>query len=192
MSCPRKQTKPKQSNPAKENIHHSPDKITKCGGNYAAPQGTSCSQLGGAGQWIAIWGAEAEGTTGLSRPLFAFTLKAGPGAAVGPRHPASSAPRTPPPPRLPPAPPRSTHIPGCWRQLLPEGFPVFKDTDFVFYRPVSGLRANLGRRPIYPIFLVFLLRPLGTWRKSTTPFEGKSADEMIQSQLTGFERLSLG
>lgn len=160
MSCPRKQTKPKQSNPAKENIHHSPDKITKCGGSYAAPQGTSCSQLGGAGQWIAIWGAEAAGMMGLSRPLFAFTLKAGPGAAVGPRHPVSSAPRTPP--RLPPAPLRSTHIPGCRDSFCLRGSPVFEDTDFVFYMSVSGLRANLGRRPIYPIFLVFLLWPLAT------------------------------
>lgn len=137
-------------------------------------------------------GCRGRGYDGAEPATVCLYTESRAGGSCGTQAPCVLRTQDPPPPRLPPAPPRSTHIPGCWRQLLPEGFPVFKDTDFVFYRPVSGLRANLGRRPIYPIFLVFLLRPLGTWRKSTTPFEGKSADEMIQSQLTGFERLSLG
>lgn len=49
-----------------------------------------------------------------------------------------------------------------------------------------------GKSRIFPVFLVFPLWLLGTWRGSIPPFKGKSAKRMIQSQVTGFERLSLG
>lgn len=157
MSCARKQSKPKQPSPAKENIHHSPDKITKRGGSYVIPQGTRCSQLGGVGQQTAIWvqaSQEARGTVGLSWPLFAFAPKAAPGAAVGPRHPVASAPRTPCLDSLL-HPSTACSLPAAADSFCPGGSPISKDTNFVFYRSVSGLRANLGRRPIFPIFLSF-------------------------------------
>lgn len=100
---------------------------------------------------------EDGGTAGLSRPLFAFAPKAALGqlwvpSTLWPLHPGL-------PPWAPSrTPPLSTLmlIPGCRRQLRPRGLsPAPKGTNFVVYRSVSGLRANLGRRPTSSIFLSF-------------------------------------
>lgn len=161
----------------KENIQNSPDKITKHGGSCAVPRGTSCSWLGGQ-QWIAIdrqqcrvWVSQE-----LGQPLLPHAPRAVLGAAVGARQfPLPSADRVCPwvPPCTPPA--HSSLAAGdvfCLR-----GPSTFKDTNFVVYRSVLGLRANLGRWPIFSSFSCLSPLASGDLERKHPSFQGKVSRE---------------
>lgn len=145
--------------------------------NCAVPRGTSCSQLGGQ-QQIAIdrqqcrvWVSQERG-----RPLLPFAPKAALGAAVDARQlPLSSAHRICPwdPPCTPPA--HSSLAAGdgfCLR-----GPSISEDTNFVVYRSVSCLRANLGRWPIFSSFSCVSPLASGDLERKYSSFQGKVSRE---------------
>lgn len=79
-------------------------------------------------------------------------------------------------PWVPPAPLQHIH-PWLLATLLPEGPLIFGDTNFVVYRSVLGLRANLGRWPIFSRFSCLSPLASGDLERKHPSFQGKVSRE---------------